>query len=78
MPEILGATANGCDFQAPCLTGFGIIGYATLDGTRIPSEREAIRKFGLMRVIDCDAGASRLNAGPRLGESEKENGLEDR
>lgn len=31
-----------------------------------------------MRVIDCDARASRLNKGPRLGESEKEQALEDR
>jgi hypothetical protein len=78
MPEILGTAANGFDFQAPCLTGFGIIGYAILNGTRIPSQREAIRRFGLMRVVDCDAGASRLNADPRLGESEKEKALEDR
>jgi len=77
-PEYVGTAANGFDFQAPRLTGFGIIGYATLNGTRIPSERDAIRRFGFMRVIDCDAPANRLNAGPPLGESEKEKALEDR
>jgi len=44
----------------------------------MPSERDAIRRIGFMRVIDCAAPGSRLNVGPRLGESGKETALEDR